>query len=157
MQPLPHGFYPNYPLELDWLQFILWLIFVCALAVGLYYTYKYLRERSKQKPEVITPEQKRSVWQETHNLFTRDVPADIKKYYFETSEALSAYLGFAELTTAEIREKQFAEAATLVQALTLADLVKFAKYIPMAEETDQYRRQALMVLAANKPAEEIHV
>lgn len=157
MLPLPQGFYPNYPLETDWAAVLLGLSILVALSIGLYYLGKYLRARSKKSTVVIAPEQSSSLWQETYQLFALDVPADIKKYYFETSEALTAYLGCAELTLSEISARNLAEATTLLQALTLADMVKFAKYIPTPEQTEQYRQQAITVLKAHKPAEEPHV
>lgn len=157
MQPLPPGFFSNYPLEIDWLEFLLRLIFLSVLIIGLYYLYRYLRQRFKKNPVILTPEKQRSLWQETYNLFTMDIPLDFKKYYFETSEALCAYLGFAKLTISEISAESFSESISFLQALRLAELVKFAKHIPTAEETTQYRQWSLTVLMAHQPMEEINV
>jgi len=155
MQPLPPGFFPNYPLEIDYLRVLLWLILTALIGFGLYRLYQYwqLQQQAQSKPQAITPAQQESLWQLAYTLFTLPVPADIRKYYFASSEALNACLGFAELTIAEIRFKHFAESAVFLQALTLAELVKFAKYMPTLEETTQYRQWALTVLQANKPQE----
>lgn len=155
MRPLPQGFYPNYPLEIDFLAVIAWLIFILFLGYGLYRLYKYLYPRFRSVPQkIVLPEQTVDLWQMALDLFTKPVPTDIKKYYFESSEALSACLGFAELTVAEMHYvKPFAESPIFLQALSFAELVKFAKYIPTTAETDQYRQWAITVLQANKPQE----
>ena len=163
MQALPQGFFPNYPLAIDPLQIFLWVLLGITLGAAIYYLYHYWKKRPVAiAPLVVPPRDLRKLWQETCAAFNQDAP-DIKKYFIETSTVLRSTLeiltgqAIAELTVSELAQlrQPLKGQADLLVALRIADLVKFAKYIPQQSETETYRESALRCLAVYEPKEQL--
>ncbi len=154
---------PIYKAPVWWwgvMRWVLLAIGIIGIAVGLYYLIRFLHKRRTQQKEPATivedtrpaeeialerlnviKEQK--IWQQGRT----------KDYYTELTDTLRDYMArrfditTQENTSAEIlaQIKQLIGKdlfTSLKQALMLADLVKFAKWIPQTEENEQALRFA---------------
>jgi len=142
------------------------LLFVLILSVVIiYYAVKEHRLKKAAAAQIITPEQAHQLWQELRQIFQEDVaPEAIKKYYFYSSEQLRSFItkflkfDVMELTSSEIRiyfkNKELHNEGLLFEVLESADLVKFAKYLPVQEEIAEYQRKALAFIDEYEPQQE---
>lgn len=166
---------PIYKAPVWWWGVMRWVLLsigIIGIAVGLYYLIRYLRKRRTQQKEPSTvvedtrpaeeialerlnkiKEQK--IWQQGRT----------KDYYTELTDTLRDYMArrfditTQENTSAEIlaKTKQLIEKdlfASLKQTLMLADLVKFAKWIPQTEENEQALRFAYRFVEQTTPVEQ---
>ncbi len=108
------------------------------------------------------------IWQEYHDYFSTLVPpaqADVKMFYIETSEKLKKF--FLDLSGRDLMDRTTSEIAKMIDIkdipvkdhliglLNEADLVKFAKYRPEANDDREYIRHAQDIIERMKPAQTI--
>lgn len=165
---------PVYKAPIWWWGIMRWVLLalvVIGVAVGLYYLIRFLHKRRTQQnatpaiPEDIRPAEEialerlneikeQKIWQQGRT----------KDYYTELTDTLRDYMDrrfditTQENTSAEIlaKTKQFIGKeiyTSLKQALMLADLVKFAKWIPQPEENEQALRFAYRFVEQTTPVE----
>jgi hypothetical protein len=152
-------------------DYLFWIIVIVLCAGLLYATYyfimKYYKKRKeellKNKPAVITPPyetaliklnelEQKQLWQ---NGFIKEYHTDITEIirnYFEEQFRLPAL----ELTTSEIinlldKNKVFSRIKDLTFSfLSNADMVKFAKFVPMDHVNAEMMKQAKEIVNATK-------
>lgn len=157
------NFIENYPPYSEYSDLILLVIILVMILAG-YYSWKTYQQKQEELKKILTPEQKHNLWVELKNIFTQENIENIKLYYFNSSEKLKLFvekvlgLKVTELTTRElkefIRDKELLGKDNLFDALESTDLVKFAKYIPTAEEIKNYQKTALQFLEKHEPKTE---
>lgn len=152
----------------DWLKDNWWwMVAILVLGVGIFFLIKYLKNRkTKEKPEEIIPDipihvialeklekvKSDKLWQS----------GKIKDYHSHISEILREYIenryqvNALEETTSEIMHGLRLQNISpelmnkLTQTLTLADLVKFAKEQPLANENEMSINNAIEFVNATK-------
>lgn len=152
----------------DWLKDNWWwMVAILVLGVGIFFLIKYLKNRkTKEEPEEIIPDipihvialeklekvKSDKLWQE----------GKIKAYHSHISEILREYIenryqvNALEETTSEIMHGLRLQNISpelmnkLTQTLTLADLVKFAKEQPLANENEMSINNAIEFVNATK-------
>ena len=149
-----------------------WILIVAILSVALWLIIRLLRKLKNKKPEI----EKVVNVEPAHIIALRDLDflkeemlwqkGETKKYYTRLTEILRQYLEnryrilSLELTTSETLEalvktgfKKDETYKILKSVLTGADLVKFAKYKPLAEENEQNLDNAYIFVNMTKPGE----
>lgn len=153
----------------DWLpmsSFLLLTVVLFAAAVFLYIRYKDNKPIIKVihvEPQLLPHEKAEKI---IESIKERNLShaSDPKDYYTSLTEALRVYIsgrfGFSamEMTSSEIVDKLLEtndkESLRQLQSLfTVADLVKFAKYVPMLNENDANLLSAVAFI--NKTKEEV--
>ncbi|MCB0408971.1 MAG: hypothetical protein KDD29_02060 [Flavobacteriales bacterium] len=152
----------------DWLKDNWWwMIAILVLGIGIFFLIKYLKNRKpKEEPEVIIPDipihiialeklekvKSDKLWQS----------GKVKAYHSHISEILREYIenryqvNALEETTSEIMHGLRLQNISpvlmnkLTQTLTLADLVKFAKEQPLANENEMSINNAIEFVNATK-------
>lgn len=158
------NFIENYQPYQDYSDLLLMAVIILFGLVGYFY-WQNLKKKIAEQKKILTPLQKLHIWQELFDIFSQERPAELKKYYFQSSERLKyfvekiLFINIVDLTFREIKElltkKELLEKQTLLDALDLAEPVKFAKYLPNDDEFKTYQKAALQFLNANRPAEEV--
>jgi len=149
-----------------------WALIAAIAGVVIWAIIKYLRNRKKNRPEVkpdivrdpahiiafhdLEKLNKEELWQK----------GEIKKYYTRLTEILRQYLEdrynvySLELTTAEtllaLVKSGFKKDETynqLKEVLSVADYVKFAKYIPLPDENELHYKNSWSFVQATKVIE----
>ncbi len=146
-----------------------WLLFYLALFSILgYAAYRYVQKRIESGeltlPFLPKPRSPQEIWQEYFYFFNNCSPEQyrsVKEFYLVTSEHLKKFfrdllnIDLLDRTTSEITQSVLAQNINkkdvLLQALTHADLVKFAKYIPDATEISEYKKQLVTIIEAHRP------
>jgi hypothetical protein len=151
---------PDYLPYQDYSDFILLGFLIVFTCVGYIVRKRWQKNKATIIPAKLTIDQKYKLWAETAELFQKDA-GDIKTYYYQTSEKLKFFfdrvLGFdtAEKTSLEVKEQlrniTLEGKDIFLTILETADWVKFAKYIPPADEQKEYRRLARQFLELHKP------
>ena len=152
----------------DWLKDNWWwMVAILVLGIGIFFLVKYLKNRKpEEEPEEIIPDipihvialeklekvKTEKLWQE----------GKIKAYHSHISEILREYIenryqvNALEETTSEILHGLRLQNISpelmnkLTQTLTLADLVKFAKEQPLANENEMSITHAIAFVNATK-------
>jgi len=137
----------------DYVEWILWPLLAIALGVAAWYGWRYYRRRRRHQPVVVKPKkivppnvialqaldnlQEKHLWQNGKPKQFHTELTDILRVYIEGRFSVPAM----EKTSDEIldelyelNESQHSSLNNLHQILSLADLVKFAKYEPLADE-----------------------
>mgnify|MGYP006872979571 FL=1 len=156
----------------DYIGWVLWPLLVIALAVAAWYGWRYYRRYKRHQPVVVKPKkvvppnvvalqaldalQEKHLWQNGKSKQFHTELTDILRIYIEGRFSVPAM----EKTTDEIldelyelHESQHSSMNSLHQILTLADLVKFAKYEPMADENQLSFMNARMFVTQTAPSE----
>lgn len=159
---------------LDYLDYvliaILILLVLAIIGVILYFVIKKKKKGYYFKPKVILPPHT-VAFQELNNLKEKKLheQGQDKEYYTELTEILRRYIDerfnvdALEMTSDEImdaiRKKIDADSAkeTLGQILSIADLVKFAKYTPPADQNELCLMNAYLFVNQTKIEEVIPV
>jgi len=160
------------PIEIpfNWNLILLYLAILILLSAAGYYLYKYLRSKKLQlSPELVKIKlpheialdelavlENKKLWQNGEiKLYHTEITGIIRQY-FESRFKLPAL----ELTTSEVldlmNKNPEAKAITDVTAdfLNNADMVKFAKYIPMDKINEEMMTQAKEIVNRTIPAVE---
>lgn len=157
-------------IPLDWLQIAIVILAVLILVMIIYYfVKKYLRKNKgiiegkivKKLPheealESLTVLKEKKLWQNGFiKEYHTDITGIIRKYYEERFS-----LPALELTTSEVIEylKKNAETSEIVDLtddfLNNADMVKFAKFIPMDSINEEMMNQATKIIEITIPIKE---
>ena len=159
-------------IPLDWKEILLWvLIILIILGIAFYFYRRYkkkkmadtkrIRKVIEKPPHVIAIYELRALEQE--QLWQKGM---IKEYHSKITEIIRRYfqdqfyLPALELTTSEVMQylKQVRRAGVITETtynfLSNADLVKFAKFKPMASINEEMMRQAIEIVEKTKPAPE---
>ncbi|MEW6653937.1 MAG: hypothetical protein AB1394_10775 [Bacteroidota bacterium] len=156
-------------IPLPWWIILLMLVGVVALAVGIYYLYKFLKKgkegKVEVKPEIILPPHEvalakldelegKRLWQSGR----------VKEYHSEVTEIVRGYFEkrfnfrALEMPSSEILPvlSFLAEGKAIVETadkfFTNADLVKFAKFEPMPQVNDEMLKQAYEIVKHTIPS-----
>lgn len=155
-------------IPLDWKMILLWSLIALLLIAGIVYLYLYLRKKRRQKEGIITVVKKepyeaaldaldaleaRKLWQS----------GQIKEYHTEITEIIRTYfekrfrVPALEITTNELinnlSKVPETENIRLITSdfLNNADLVKFAKYVPMNSINEEMMAQARKIVNDTVP------
>ena len=162
-------------IPLDWVDILIWILIVLiilGLAFYLYARYKKkkmmevkkVRKVIQKPPHVIALYELRALDQQ--QLWQKGM---IKEYHSKITEIIRRYfqdqfyLPALELTTSEVMQylKQVKRAEIIIDTtfnfLSNADLVKFAKFKPMASINEEMMKQATEIVEKTKPAPEKEV
>ena len=151
----------------NWLELLLWIAGIAAVVAGLYFIYKKFikrRERDVQEVEIQIPSYEIAL----NALATLEVKklwqsGKVKEYHTEITEIIRAYfekrfsLPALELTTEETVEllKTKSESSEIIpltkEFLQNADMVKFAKFIPLNEINQTMLKQARQIVTVTIP------
>lgn len=160
----------------DYIGWILWPLLAIALGVAAWYGWLYYRRRRQHQPVIVKPRkvippnvialraldalQEKHLWQNGKPKQFHTELTDILRNYIEGRFSVPAM----EKTSDEIldelyelNESQHSSLNNLHQILSLADLVKFAKYEPLADENQLSFMNAKMFVtqtAAPEPSED---
>ena len=155
-------------ITVNWLYLLIGIGIILIVGTLLYYGITHKKKVEINIPEIHIPEhvialeklqaiEAESLWQN----------GEFKRYHSEISEVIREYLekrfqvGALEQTTDEIfsalRFKMISESnkEKLHQLLVLADLVKFAKEIPIGSENEESMKNAFLFVDETKQVEEI--
>lgn len=164
---------PPLGVPLTWKEIALYAGIILALGALIYGAYWYYRKRKKKTGEIVEVAAKipphiqamirlkelkeKRIWQQ----------GDVKLFYSEATEIIRQYfegrygIMALELTSDEVfaQLKRFSldkEVTKLIEAYFIdADLVKFAKYMPVPSENEAVVPQALDIVERTKPKEEV--
>ncbi|MEJ2615782.1 MAG: hypothetical protein P8Z35_12550, partial [Ignavibacteriaceae bacterium] len=162
-------------IPLDWKYILMWILIVLIILGTAFYFYsrykkKKMAEVKKVKkviqkpPHVIAMYELRAL--EQQQLWQKGM---IKEYHSKITEIIRRYfqdqfyLPALELTTSEVMQylKQVRRANIIIDItydfLSNADLVKFAKFKPMASINEEMMKQATEIVQKTKPAPEREV
>lgn len=153
----------------DWLPMAAYLLLLVLFAVAVLFLFMRYRDNKPiirivhVEPQPLPHERAGHI---IDNIRARDLQhsSDAKQYYTALTEALRVYIagrfGFnaMEMTSSEIVDKLMEtndrESLKHLQSLfTVADLVKFAKYVPMLDENDANLLSAVAFI--NKTKQEV--
>jgi hypothetical protein len=158
------NFIENYQPYQDYSDLLLIAVLILFGLAG-YFFWQSLKKKIAEQKKILTPVQKLEIWQELITIFSQERPAELKKYYFQSSERLKyfvekiLFINIIDLTVREIKDllakKELPEKQALLDTLELAEPVKFAKYLPSEEEFKNYQSLARQFLNANRPVEEV--
>lgn len=156
----------------DYLWYVLIPLILLIVAAAAYYGWRYYQAHKKDTP-VVVPKEKpipahveamaalddlasRKLWQNGQDKLFHTELTDILRRYIERRFEVPAM----EKTTDEIldelyelAESQKSSLTNLKQILSMADLVKFAKYHPYADENQLSFMNSKMFVEQTKPAE----
>ena len=157
---------------MDYIWYILWPLIILALAAAAWFGWQYYKRHKTDAP-VVVPKVKplpphvvamqaldqlagKKLWQNGHNKQFHTELTDILRQYIEQRFNVPAM----EKTSDEIldelyelAESQKASLANLKQILSIADLVKFAKYEPLADENQLSFMNSKMFVEQTKKVE----
>lgn len=157
-------------LPMDWRELLIYIVIGLIVLAVAYYFYRRWKKRKteipKEKPKPVKPAfqialerldelEKKELWQK----------GEIKQYHTEITEVIRAYFeerfrfNALEMTTNEILQtlhrlkggKAVLEAAK--EFLYNADMVKFAKFEPLASVNEEMMRQAREIVTSTKRSE----
>lgn len=154
---------------MDYIWWILTPLIIILLIVAAYYGYKYYLAHKQETPVIVKEEKKlpahviamgaldalaqKKLWQSGQDKQYQTELTDILRQYIEDR----FYVNALEKTTDEIldglyelAEQQKSSLQNLKQILQLADLVKFAKYKPLADENQLSFMNAKMFVEQTK-------
>ncbi|MBR1564307.1 MAG: cell wall anchor protein [Paludibacteraceae bacterium] len=168
---------PVYKAPIWWWGILRWVLLALAIAglgVGAYYLYKYIQKRRLMRegdyvePEVIRPAEEvalekldkikeEKIWQQGRQKDYHTELTDVVREYIANRFGISSQ----EQTSSEIltdiqpvlkdRKDLY---SSLKKMLSLADLVKFAKWNPLPDENEQSLRSAYEFVRETTPEEE---
>lgn len=168
---------PVYKAPIWWWGILRWVLLALAIAglgVGSYYLYKYIKKRRLMRegdyvePEVIRPAEEvalekldkikeEKIWQQGRQKDYHTELTDVVREYIANRFGISSQ----EQTSSEIltdiqsvlkdRKDLY---SSLKKMLSLADLVKFAKWNPLPDENEQSLRSAYEFVRETTPEEE---
>lgn len=168
---------PVYKAPIWWWGILRWVLLALAIAglgVGAYYLYKYIQKRRLMRegdyvePEVIRPAEEvalekldkikeEKIWQQGRQKDYHTELTDVVREYIAGRFGISSQ----EQTSSEIltdiqpvlkdRKDLY---SSLKKMLSLADLVKFAKWNPLPDENEQSLRSAYEFVRETTPEEE---
>ena len=168
---------PVYKAPIWWWGILRWVLLALAIAglgVGSYYLYKYIQKRRLMRegdyvePEVIRPAEEvalekldkikeEKIWQQGRQKDYHTELTDVVREYIAGRFGISSQ----EQTSSEIltdiqpvlkdRKDLY---SSLKKMLSLADLVKFAKWNPLPDENEQSLRSAYEFVRETTPEEE---
>jgi hypothetical protein len=159
-------------IPLDWKDILLWVLAALViLAIAFYFYLRYKKKKMaevkkvkkviQKPPHVIALYELRAL--EQQQLWQKGM---IKDYHSKITEIIRRYfqdqfyLPALELTTSEVMQylKQVKRANIIIDItfdfLSNADLVKFAKFKPMASINEEMMRQATEIVEKTRPAPE---
>lgn len=159
-------------IPLDWKEILIWaLIILIILGIAFYFYQRYKKKKNQETakvkkiiqkpPYVIAMYELRAL--EQQQLWQKGM---IKDYHSRITEIIRRYfqdqfyLPALELTTSEVMQylKQVRRAEIIINTtynfLSNADLVKFAKFKPMASVNEEMMKQAVEIVEKTKPAPE---
>ena len=159
-------------IPLDWKDILLWVLAALViLAIAFYFYSRYKKKKMtevkkvkkviQKPPHVIALYELRAL--EQQQLWQKGM---IKDYHSKITEIIRRYfqdqfyLPALELTTSEVMQylKQVKRANIIIDItfdfLSNADLVKFAKFKPMASINEEMMRQATEIVEKTRPAPE---
>lgn len=153
-----------------------WVLIICLLAAMIWFAIRYFRKLKRaagEEPVYIPPDPPYVIaFRELEQLKNEELwqKGEVKRYYTRLTEILRQYLEnrfgvfSLELTTAETLEALvktgFRKNSTyneLKSVLTGADLVKFAKYNPVASENDTHFQTSWNFVLSTKEEERVEV
>lgn len=158
----------------DYLWYILLPFIIVLVAAAAWFGWKYYQKHKKDAP-VVVPKAKpipanveamqalealaqKKLWQNGQDKLFHTELTDILRRYIERRFNVPAM----EKTSDEIldelyelAESQKASLTNLKQILSMADLVKFAKYHPLADENQLSFMNSKMFVQQTQPAEEV--
>lgn len=154
----------------DWKNLLMWIVIILIILALVYFIYKkYIKGRKKITKEkiVIKLPHERALESldelEKKQLYQKGL---IKEYHTEITEIIRKYFeerfGFPalELTTTEainflIKIPEAKEIVNLTNDfLNNADMVKFAKFVPMNDVNEEMMKQARLIIEKTIPKEE---
>ncbi len=161
-------------ISLDWKTILLIsLLITILIAAILYFLYRYKKNKKpKAKPQIIIKKKPHQIaldelaQLEQKRLYQKGM---IKEYHSEITEIIRRYfedrffIPALEIPTSELLEKlRSTKAAGPVYDLTKdflnnADMVKFAKYIPLNNINEQMMIQAVKIVNLTKPEIELEM
>jgi hypothetical protein len=162
-------------IPLDWKEILMWILIIIIILSAAFYLYsrykkkKMLEVKKERKviqkpPHVVALYELRAL--EQQQLWQKGL---IKDYHSKITEIVRRYfqdqfyLPALELTTSEVMQylKQVRRAVVIMNItydfLSNADLVKFAKFQPMASVNEEMMKQAVEIVEKTKPAPEKEV
>ena len=162
-------------IPLDWIDILIWvLVALVILGIAFYFYSRYKKKKMmevkkvkkviQKPPHVIALYELRAL--EQQQLWQKGM---IKEYHSKITEIIRRYfqdqfyLPALELTTSEVMQylKQVRRANVIIDItfdfLSNADLVKFAKFQPMASVNEEMMKQAIEIVEKTKPAPEKEV
>ncbi len=157
---------------LDYIWYFLWPLIILAVLVAAWFGWKYYQRHKANAPVVVVKEKPlpahvvamaalealsdKKLWQNGRDKQYHTELTDILRQYIEQRFDVPAM----EKTSDEIldelyelAESQKASLANLKQILSIADLVKFAKYQPLADENQLSFMNAKMFVEQTKKIE----
>jgi hypothetical protein len=163
---------PPIRIPFDWLTLILWILVGAAILIIAYFLYKkYFRKKEVEevaKPKIILPPHEEALMKldqlNREQLWQKGF---VKEYHSRITEIIREYfekrfnLPALELTTSEQLEflKMIPEAKEILSLtesfLSNADLVKFAKFIPIDGVNSEMMKQAIEIV--NRTAKKVRV
>lgn len=155
-------------ISLDWKIVLLWILLGLIIIVAIYYAVRYYRKKKALKAGIITVVKK-----EPHEIALDNLKAleekklwqsgRIKEYHSEITEIIRRYfedrfnIKAMESTTNELIDSlRQSDGTTKVAGISLdffnnADLVKFAKFVPMNDINEEMMRQAYTIVNLTVP------
>lgn len=159
------------PIEIpfDWMLALIIFAIAAVIAVAGYYTYKYYQKKKHPKENekvIIKIPPYELALKELHTLDEKHLwqEGKVKDYHSEITEIIRKYFEgrfkflALEMTTSEVlKNLQMAPGGTEVVELTEkflsnADLVKFAKFIPIPTVNAEMMKQAVSIVYQTIPA-----
>lgn len=163
---------PPIKIPFDWVALIIWILVCIAILIISYFLYKkYFRKTAVEevsKPKILLPPHKEALMKldqlNREQLWQKGF---VKEYHTRITEIIREYfekrfnLPALELATSEQIEylKHIPEAKEIISLtesfLTNADLVKFAKFIPIDGVNSEMMKQAIEIV--NRTAQKVRV
>ncbi|MGQ9799334.1 MAG: hypothetical protein ACUVRG_08575 [Ignavibacterium sp.] len=163
---------PPIRIPFDWLTLIIWILVGIAILIIAYFLYKkYFRKEAVKevsKPKIVLPPHEEALMKldqlNREELWQKGF---VKEYHTRITEIIREYfekrfnLPALELPTSEQIEylKHIPEAKEIISLtesfLTNADLVKFAKFVPMDGVNSEMMKQAIEIV--NRTAQKVKV
>ncbi|MGQ9644785.1 MAG: hypothetical protein ACUVT3_13080, partial [Ignavibacterium sp.] len=163
---------PPIRIPFDWLALIIWTLVGIAILIIAYFLYKkYFRKEAVKevsKPKIVLPPHEEALMKldqlNREELWQKGF---VKEYHTRITEIIREYfekrfnLPALELPTSEQIEylKHIPEAKEIISLtesfLTNADLVKFAKFVPMDGVNSEMMKQAIEIV--NRTAQKVKV
>lgn len=154
---------PPVRIPFDWFSLIIWILVGLAILIIAYFLYKkYFRKKAVKKvskPQIILPPHEQALMKldqlDREQLWQKGF---VKEYHTRITEIIREYfekrfnLPALELPTSEQIEylKHIPEAKEIISLtesfLTNADLVKFAKFVPMDGVNSEMMKQAIEIV-----------
>ena len=157
---------------LDYIWYFLWPLIILAVALAAWFGYRYYQRHKANAPVIEVKEKplpahvvamqaldslaEKKLWQNGRDKQFHTELTDILRQYIEQRFSVPAM----EKTSDEIldelyelAESQKASLSNLKQILSIADLVKFAKYQPLADENQLSFMNAKMFVEQTKKIE----